>query len=88
MSFDYYQSSIPAKVTKTFADKFLDMHRAEIVYRARLFKNLRYPLAKAVTRIQHNIAWEYEKSHCWKVPALPGYYQQVTEIVEKIYGLK
>jgi len=55
------------------------MHLEEIAERGRILRDLNFPKAHAQRRIELEIAWEYELSQ------LPPFYQQIKEIIDRLY---
>lgn len=78
--FPWLGEAAPRDVRRTFADKFLAMHRRELSERASLLRRLGYGRDEVRQRLEQYESWEYEPFHRSQLE------REVAEIVAEVFA--
>lgn len=70
----------PREVRATFADKFLAMHRRELLERAGMLRRLGYSRLDVLRRLEQYELWEYEPFHSSPLRA------EVSKLVDEVFS--
>lgn len=84
MPFDYLHPKVAVRYQKILAQRFTQTRMEEVQQRARLLRNLNYPLEAAIWRIQRNVIWEFELDPI----GIPAYFDRIDETVRRVYEPK
>jgi len=81
--FDYLNSNLSEPFNKKIRIRSSEMFEAEVRERAKLLFNLRFSVEKAISRIRHNLEWEFDQT--WNKSA-PAILEQLDSIVRNHYS--
>ena len=80
--FPWHDAQVPAGVSASFQDKFLDMHRRELKDRASMLRRLGYPREETLRRCEAYAEWEFEPFHSSPL------HKEIATLVDEVYAGK
>lgn len=78
--FPWHDAQVPAGVSASFGDKFLDMHRRELKDRASMLRRLGYPREETLRRCEAYAEWEFEPFHSSPL------HKEIAALVDEAYA--
>ena len=81
--FDYLNSNVSKAFNEKIRVRSEEMFEREVRERAQMLYNLRYSQEDAVTRIEDNLAWEFDDTWTQRAPSCQS---RVSSLVAEIYG--